>query len=426
MANAFITPLEITREFLDILHSNIVIAKNMDRRYEHLFGNAGVALAGKIGPTLNIRKPNQVTIRSGWTMQQQDITEQYVPLTVDTPFGVDLQFDDASLALTIDDFSERYIEPAAKRMAAELDMRAGLFILNNTFSQVGEYDGTTDTTTPSKAATFTAAHALIKKNLAPVGLDEVSAIISPDTEASIVPGLSGLYNPQNVISKQFMSGEMIRALGLNFEMSQVLSAHTNGTRTDSTPVTSTFTSLPALGTSSLTITGGGTLTYKAGDLLTIAGVYNINPETKQQYNSLKQFVVTADTTSVNSGFSLPIAPAIYTSGPLQNCYATTAASKAIVNSGIGATGGAAGSGVASYTYANDLVLHKRAFALATVPLELPRGLDMAERASSDGISVRFLRGYDMINARQLSRMDIFYGMAALRPEWSVRVRGLHA
>ena len=71
----------------------------------------------------------------------------------------------------------------------------------------------------------------------------------------------------------------------------------------------------------------------------------------------------------------------------------------------------------------NFVFHKKAFALATVPLELPRGMDMAARASADGISVRFVRGYDIRNAQMLSRMDIFFGYTYLRPEWSCKVLG---
>jgi hypothetical protein len=68
-------------------------------------------------------------------------------------------------------------------------------------------------------------------------------------------------------------------------------------------------------------------------------------------------------------------------------------------------------------------MHKKAFALATVDLVVPGGMDMAAKAAYDGISVRFVKGFDIVNARQLSRMDLFMGICELRPEWSTRVIG---
>ncbi len=38
-----------------------------------------------------------------------------------------------------------------------------------------------------------------------------------------------------------------------------------------------------------------------------------------------------------------------------------------------------------------------------------------------GVSLRFIRGYDITNNRRICRFDILAGFAALRPEWAVRV-----
>ena len=423
MANSLLTPTEITREFLDILHSNIVICKNMDRQYESKFANSGVSLSGnKIGPNLRIRKPNVYNVRSSWPMAQQDITEAYETLTIDTVRGIDMNFDDSALTLTIDDFSQRYIEPAAKRLAAELDYVAGAYIVNNTYNAVGEISTTYYTPgSNSKPTTFLNAIKRVKENLAPMD-DGICAIISPTTEASVVSGLSGLYNPQNAISGQYEEGQMSRALGAKWYMSQLLSSHVNGTRTDTSPITS---AAPALGATSIVVTGAGnSLTYTVGDTFSVSGIYEVNPESKQQYATLKQFVCTSAVTSAaNGSVTLYVAPAIYTSGPMQNCTAFGTTSRALYNITI-ANGYP--SGPASSTMPVDIVMHEKSFALATVDLELPRGLDMAARASSDGISIRFLRGYDILNARMLSRCDIYFGICKLRPEWACKVWGAAA
>jgi hypothetical protein len=56
-----------------------------------------------------------------------------------------------------------------------------------------------------------------------------------------------------------------------------------------------------------------------------------------------------------------------------------------------------------------------------VPLIQPKGLDMASTVTVDNLSFRFLRGYDIANARMLSRMDIFFGIAAIRQQWAAKI-----
>ena len=46
---------------------------------------------------------------------------------------------------------------------------------------------------------------------------------------------------------------------------------------------------------------------------------------------------------------------------------------------------------------------------------------MADRAVEDGVSIRFVRGYDITNNRRICRFDLLAGYGLLRPEWAVRV-----
>jgi hypothetical protein len=47
----------------------------------------------------------------------------------------------------------------------------------------------------------------------------------------------------------------------------------------------------------------------------------------------------------------------------------------------------------------------------------------AERISSRslGVSVRFIKDYDIMSDQSPARLDVLYGWAALRPEMAVRV-----
>jgi hypothetical protein len=46
-----------------------------------------------------------------------------------------------------------------------------------------------------------------------------------------------------------------------------------------------------------------------------------------------------------------------------------------------------------------------------------------QRFNKDGLSVRVWMGSDIRNDELLVRLDILYGMAALRPEWACRMVG---
>lgn len=405
MAQTLITPQELTRRFLDVLHSNCVIVKNTDLQYEQRFASGGYD-GQKIGPTLQIRKPNQFTVRSGWPMAQQDLTEPYASLTIDTPRGVDLNFPDADLALRVDDFESRYIEPAAKRLASEVDSIAGLYIKNNT-SQMGGTAGTQ----PNTTLIFAEAAKKLKNALVPID-GNISCIICPDTEAVLVGGLTPLQvNPSADISRIWKEGAMSNMLGFTWYMSQVLSSQTCGTRTNTTPLVNGATQGTA---GTVLIKGAGVSpTWTVGDVFTMAGCYEINPETKQTLSYLKQFTVTTAGNADGSGDgTVAFTPALVISGPYQNCsgYPTNEGAVTWV-------------GTASKVYSNDIIMHKKAFAFAAAPLMMPRGMDMAASSEKEGLKIRFVRGYDIINARMLSRMDIFFGIASLRPEWSTRVIG---
>jgi hypothetical protein len=52
-------------------------------------------------------------------------------------------------------------------------------------------------------------------------------------------------------------------------------------------------------------------------------------------------------------------------------------------------------------------------------------MDMAARASDpeSGLSLSFIRGYDIVNHRMISRLDILFGWQCLYPEFACRVVG---
>jgi len=194
-------------------------------------------------------------------------------------------------------------------------------------------------------------------------------------------------------------------------MSQSIKVLTTGTRTNGT-VTSTIS---AQGTSTLSLSGvGASATIKQGEVFTIAGVFAVNPQTRESTGSLQQFVVTADAVASGGGVaSVTVFPAIY----------TAVQALATVDSFPVATAAVTFVGSASSQYPQNLVYHKDAITFATADLLLPQGVDMASRAVHNGISLRIVRQYDINNDRMPCRIDVLYGYSVIRPQMAARVWG---
>lgn len=192
--------------------------------------------------------------------------------------------------------------------------------------------------------------------------------------------------------------------------------HTNGTRTDATPIVPDL-SVIANGDTTLITTGQtNAQTLKVGDVFTIAGVYDVNPETKQPYSHLKQFAIRTDKTC-DATDTFDIAPTIYKSGAKMNCYhATWTGAPAIVHVAAG------GSGAASAVYPQNLAYHRDAFSVVTADLYKDPGARMTS-AVIEGVSMRLWRGTDIINDKFPTRFDVLFGYKTIRPEWACRVRG---
>jgi hypothetical protein len=412
MADNLITSSIITAETLRILHNESAFLGNINREYNDQFAKTGA----KAGATVNVRRPVQFTVRSGATANFQDVNETPVPITIQPEFGIDWDFTDFDLTLSVDKFSERYLQPAGKRLATELDMR-----IASLYKQVYNFTGTPGTTPTTALAALNAGVAL-DNNACPRDGNRTLAL-TPLSQAYMVDGLKGLFNSQQEVGKQYRTGMMGTALGMDFQMSQNLPTHQAGPQ-GGTPlvnganqgiVNSGSTDNPYAATTSL-VTNGWTaaaaLRLRAGDVFTIAGVFSVNPENKQSTGLLQQFVVTADVSSDASGnLTAVISPAIIAGGAYQNVTARPASGAAITVL----------TGAANTLNGQNVLFHKDAFTLVTVDMDLPRGMDMSERMVSDGVSLRFVRGFDITNNKRLCRFDILAGYAALRPEWACRL-----
>lgn len=398
MANSILTPTQVTRKALQILHQKLNFIGSINRSYDDSFAKEGA----KIGTDLKIRLPNQYSVTSGAVFTGQDTTESSVTLQVNNQKHVGLNFTSQDLTLSMDDFSDRVLDPAMSVLAANIESDVLSNVYKDVYNQVNNHGA---------SATFNKllqGGKILDDNLAPV--NDRSICMNTQDRVDLVDALKGLFNDQTALSKQYREGVMGRTAGFDFMQNTMMPSHTRGAATTAyttdTRTSALPTTLPNTPVSSITVatgTGGGL----KGDVFTIANVFRVHPETKASTGILQQFVVSADFSSTTVTFQ----PAIILAGPAQNVTIPTTS----------ATAAMAWAGTISVASGLSLAYQKNAFTFATADLYLPKGLDFAAREVFDGISMRIIRDFDPINDKLVTRADVLYGFKTLRPQLAVRL-----
>lgn len=406
MANTLVTIDMITREALRIAHEKSQFIGTTDRQYDDSYGKSGA----KIGSTLRVRKPNQyVRTQGSRVMDVQDQDESNGTITVATQDHVDMRFNSAELALSIDEISKRYIEPAVSVLVSGIEADYLEFATKATYNVAGAAG-----TAITSLATPGAARAKMNQYLAPKGDRAIQ--MDSVTMGGLVNGVAAYFNPSGAIAEQYKEGLVARtSMADYYENERVWSLTNDGDVVANTNANGDVTD------GGNTIAVGDDLAQGdqvVGSVFTVAGVYACHPETKQAYAHLQQFTVTA-TGAVN----VTVSPSIHLTGAKKNvCSATGAdlAASAFDEAALTFVGDA------SKTYVQPLMYHKEAFQFVTADLPLMDDAHKCSRRVQDDLSLRVWQASDIRNDELLMRIDILYGMAALRPEWACRMIGAAA
>lgn len=400
MANSLVTIDMVTREAQRIAHENLQFIGTVDRQYDDSYGRTGA----KIGSALRVRKPNQYLRTTGSrVMDVQDQAESSGTITLATQDHVDMRFNSAELALSIDEISKRYIEPAVKVLVSGIEADFLAFASKKTYQVAGTAGtGITTLSTPG------AARAKLNQQLAPKS--DRSIQMDSVTMGGLVNGVAAYFNPSNAIDKQYKEGLVARTSMADYYENERVWTMPNAGDVAGEINGGTLTS----GITTLTVDGftvapveGMVFTVGAGSGETL--VKDVHPETKVAYSHGKQFtVVSATTTSIT--FQPPMI--FDTTNPAQNCSGAPADNADITFVGS-----------ASTNYVQPLMYHKEAFQFVTADLPIMDDAAKCVRRVQDGLSLRVWQASDIRNDELLMRIDILYGMAALRPEWACRMIG---
>lgn len=403
MSNTLVTIDMVTREALRIAHEKSQFIGTTDRQYDDSFAKTGA----KNGSTLRVRLPNQYVRTTGSRiMDVQDQSEGTSTVTVATQDHVDMRFNSAELALSIDELSKRYIEPAVATLISGIESDFLAYATKATYNVAG-----TAGTAIANLVAPGAARAKINQGLAPkdnryIQMDSV-------TMGGLVNGVSGYFAPNGDISKQYREGLVARtSMADYYENERIWTLSNSDDVTASTNADAVVTD----GGSSIAVaTDLAQAKQVVGSVFTVAGVYACHPQTKKSYGYLQQFVITA-----TGATSASVSPSIYLTGAKKNVCSATSADLAVTDFNAKAM---VFVGAASNSYMQPLMYHKEAFQFITADLPLMDDAHKCVRRVQDGLSMRVWQASDIRNDELLMRIDILYGMAALRPAWACRLIG---
>ena len=412
MGNTFITPTWVLKDVARVAVNMLKFAANIERWYDDKFKAGGA----KVGYTVSGRLPQRFRTTKGQAFQAQPINDVTVPVTLTDQANIGTSWSTADATVVVEDVRRRYVNPAGEQLANTIDYD-GLTRMTPTVAHSVGVPGTA----PTSRLTYTTGAA--KMTLVAVPMAGRCAVLDPIHMVNLIQDTSTLFNPSAAISENYREGQFGRnQLGIaEWYQDQNRYLHTTGSFTTATPLV-----LGASQTGSSLITNGwasGATTLRAGDVFTVAGVYEVNPQNYASTGQLMQFVVTATTSDTTGGMTIPISPPIIPSGNLQNVSASPANGAAIIPLGSTITTGA-GTMTATAS-ANSLLFHPEAFILAMADLDADLDGATVARVSDNelNVSLRYVKQYSAQSDQKMARIDALYGFKEFRPDWACRVWG---
>jgi P22 coat protein - gene protein 5 len=422
-ANAVINPTWVMKEIGRRLLNNWKFANNVERGYDDQYNQAGA----KMGYTVNARLPQRYQVNKGQALNPQPVSDLIVPITLTDQANVGIEFSTASLTMEVDNYKEKCIAPAVDTLVNAADFDGLNRMYQETFRTVG-----TPGVVPGSTGTFPQAFlnvylgAGVKLTNGAVPMENRRAMLNASMHAFAVSSTAGLFNPSEKISANYRKGQFGNGqLGIEeWYLDQNVATHVVGPLGGTPAVSGANQSGSSLLTSGWTASG---LRLRRGDVIQVAGVFDINPLSYQSTGSLMDFVVTNDVTSDAGGLAtIPIAAqsgqaAIVGPGTTRQNVSALPANGALIS--VFSTAAAGHPTLANTNTPQGLVYFPEAFAMVMADLQLPQGLWASERISNKALNlaIRFLKSYDIMSDQSPARVDILYGWKAVRPEMAVRV-----
>jgi hypothetical protein len=408
VANQFLNTSWITIEVLRNLKNALKIAEYYNHDWEKDYEKTWA-----VGTTIQVKFPQQFTIRNGLGYQPQGINRISTTISLDEPFGIDFQWDDYEAAVKAErseaEIKEQYLAPAGVQLANEWDSRAALFAKNNTSQIVGTLGQD-----PTSIVFLDQARARLLQKAGSYLSKKRAALISSSMQTnSINTPVTSLFQPADAITEAFKEGSMGKLKTFDVFEEQNLYSHTAGTW----QATVTIVGSGQSGTS-LVIQGTNGDTINQGDKFAIANVNFVNPRSRRPPGPLtpQTFTATQNFTLTGGADTITMLPAIY--GPNPNDPSGNSQYQNVDNlpiNGAALTLFPGTSNPSGATGTVGLAMTTMAFAIVGMRFYLPKAVEARSQAEDKqtGIPVRWVHAWDAYHSLQIQRFDTVGGFGNL-------------
>lgn len=407
-------------ESLAILTNTLSTARKFNTDY-----NSEFKKPYPIGYKVEIPYPQRWKIVRGLDYQPQESEARKTKVEIGEPFGIHFDFNSMQTALETPRgraaMKEKYLEPAVKQMAEDIDLAAADFAFNNTNMIVGILG-----TNPTNSNIAQTCQTLFKEMACPDS-DEKDFIISPSMLEGISNGMLSQFTPV-MNDRALRQGYIGEARGLQWTQSMGGLQHTAGTWQGAVTVAGAGQTGSSNGTQALLVNCTSGDTFKKNDVVAIDGVYALNPGNRRNVGRLKPVRIVDDVTATGATATITIFPGLEPPSLVLNegQYANVSAAPlnlAALTLFPGTASPSGKSGIQGLALAGD-----KAFAMVGVDLEVPTSCEQAgyiRDTAGTGLPMRWTKTWDPHKSRMMHRLETALGFGNLYNDYAaIRVLSL--
>lgn len=422
MSNAFkLTSKVATNAMLKLLKNNMVWGKNVSTRYSKEFGNR----EQQIGSSFTIRRPQEFVVSNGATFVNQDVVTGSAQVVIDKQKHVGLTWQPTDQPLSVDDLLRDSVLNAKMAQLAqqiESDIAAAALQFHNSVGTLGQV--------VNSALDFLKGPQMLDELAVPMS-DRVG-ILPPEDFYAVGGSFTAQTFYGNSINDRALTSMRLPMIGsVQPYMAQTMLQYTTGTREDAAVNGANqnvnYADVKDSYTQSLIIDSAGAAgaTIAAGDSFTLAGVFRINPRTKQAYSDLQVFTVLSATVTAGAGEDATITispPIIVPSGADETLRTNTAfqtVSAAPADNAV-----LTWLGAASTSYRLPVIFHKDAIQLCFVKPTRPNTGEYSYATDPEtGITIRNWAFSNGSTDTHQVRCDVLYGITNYDRRLGVKLSG---
>ena len=426
--NRLAVPSIIAREALYRLKDHLVLPRVANKTYNDYF-------EGKVGKEITIKRPFKAKVQDGRKLKKSEMIDKTLTVQINQRKHFALEVVDEDMTLNIVDYGRRYLDAGAEELAYQYDIYGAEELANGLFISEG---------TPGTALTLEAAQ-LIRAHATKMAIPRNSqnfALLDPLDIAQISSEIQGVDMPE-------MVGQNIRESyrGKLAGWSVLESVHVPYLEVAAVPTSAAPKVMGANQRGDTLATDGwtnaGAVVLKKGQLIQLAGVNEVQPRgDRRSTGNTMTFVVMEDFTPAASGAgNIKIYPEINegtTSNTVVNPSGTEfdgTTAKANLDASAFQTVDATPADDAVITvlgrntttaqeelYRQGIYFCGDALEYVNVTLNKPKSAVYAgvERDQETGVAISYLADFDIEEATEAERLDIFFGVKTVYPEIGIR------